>query len=359
MTIKNITIQNYNVKLSSPFEYFTAKLDYLPYALINITTNNGLIGYGEAALAWDVTGETQSGAKAIFPYIKSVILGKKIEGLSDIKNLMTEISLGIHSNTALKSGVEMALLDLLGKKENLPVYKLFGAENNKGFVAQKVLSYAEEDESKIYKKIDSAKKIGVKIIKIKIGQDSKKNLGLIEKIFKYDSSMMLVLDVNQGWKDAKTALPIIKKIEKFNIAWIEQPTHADKIADLALIKKKSKLKIMADESCHNLVDLKALHANNCVNLINIKIAKTGGFFEALEMIKYCETNSIQYMLGDMIYSNLGTAANLHLGLLGNFVSYDLTDPKRILNNKFSGIKTDSYYFVTPDRAGLGVEIIDL
>ena len=64
MFIKRITAEKYTIKLREPFSYHTLTLDSLPYVLIRAASDKGLVGIGEAALAWDVTGETQAGALA-------------------------------------------------------------------------------------------------------------------------------------------------------------------------------------------------------------------------------------------------------------------------------------------------------
>ncbi len=113
---------------------------------------------------------------------------------------------------------------------------------------------------------------------------------------------------------------------------------------------------MADESCHDLLDLKNLHINKSVKLVNIKLAKCGGILKAIAMVKYCEANGINYMLGDMINSQLGTSANLHMATLGNFISYDLTAESRLTDSLYTGLKINDQLFCIPDEPGLGVKI---
>jgi L-alanine-DL-glutamate epimerase-like enolase superfamily enzyme len=124
MKITNIIIKESNLKLFEPFSYFTATLNYLPYVVINIESNDGLIGLGEASLAWDVTGETQEGAFGLLKYIKPLLINHSLNCIQDIKYIMDSIDINIHKNTGLKSGIEFALLDLLGKKKKKPVYEL-------------------------------------------------------------------------------------------------------------------------------------------------------------------------------------------------------------------------------------------
>ena len=358
MNITNISFEKHNLKLTKPFTYFTAKLEVLPYVLIKITSRNGLVGFGEAGIAWDVTGETQEGALGLLKYIKPILTDKKISNVQSIEKLMDELNLYIYDNSSLKSGIEMALLDLLGKHKKKPVWQLLGGKKLDFVTAQQVYTYNDLSLNEFNLELEHAFKDDAKVIKLKFGHNLHKELSKVKELVSKYPKIKLVFDINQGWKNVETALPIIKKLEKFkkNIAWIEQPIFHQDFEGLAILKKKSKIAIMVDESCHNLNDLENLYHRKSADLVNIKLAKTGGIFEALKMIKFCEKKKIKYMLGDMIHSQLGTAANLHLATLGNFVSYDLTKPEMVKNDPFCGLKVEHYSFFIPHSPGMGVKL---
>lgn len=355
MKITDIKIEKLDIKLSKPFSYFTATLDKLPYALITIKTDEKISGIGEAALAWDVTGETQIGALEIMKYLKPTIINKSLKNIDDAWKIIREMNKYIKGNPGLKSGVEMALLDVLGKYKNKPIYKLFKYKKLKYIIPQKVLSFEEQQSKSLGKIIKQAEDKGIKIFKAKLGKGKKEDIDSVKKICAVSPGINLVLDINQGWENAKNSITIIKKIEKYNILWIEQPTHFRDYEGLAEIKKNTKIPIMADESCHDLLDLENLHKRKAVDMVNIKIAKCGGILKAIEMIEYCEKNKIKYMLGDMINSSIGTAANIHLATIGNFASFDLTLPDRIKDDPGSGIKIKDYKFFIPEKPGLGIK----
>ncbi|MFH1522526.1 MAG: mandelate racemase/muconate lactonizing enzyme family protein [Patescibacteria group bacterium] len=357
MKIVNIEAKKLNIKLTKPFSYFTASLKYLPYVLITIKTDMGIIGIGEASLAWDITGETNKGALDMIKYLELFVVGKNIDKLKDIEEIMENINLHIHSNSGLKCGVEMALLDALGKCKNKPVNQLFS--NNKKVeyvIPQQVISFENHDEELLKSVVEPALKSKVRNFKFKVGNDLKSVINLLEKVSKYYPKLDIVFDVNQGWKDFKTAKKIIKKIEKYNISWIEQPISCHDYEGFSKLREITKIPIMADESCHNLLDLENLHKRKAIDYINIKLAKSGGILEALRMIKYCDKYKIKYMLGDMIHSSIGTAVNLHMATLGNFIAFDLTQPDRIKDDPASGIIFDNYKFFIPQKPGLGVRL---
>jgi L-alanine-DL-glutamate epimerase-like enolase superfamily enzyme len=354
MKILNSTIQPMNVRLAQPFSYALATLEHLPYLLISIELENKICGYGEAAVGWDTTGETQAGAGQMFDFIKPILKGKKIEKLKDIENILIEIETVIFGNTALKAGVEAALLDALGKLQKKPVFVLLGGKKKQPIILQKTFSFEDQHPDNINSLAKDAIANKVKILKLKADKDINRTCQAIRTINTIRPNAKIVLDVNQGWKKSVIAIPIMKRLEKYNLAWIEQPIHHADYQGLAEIRKKIKTPIMADESCHTLLDLENLYLRKSIDLVNIKLAKCGGILAAKKMIVFCDKHRIGYMLGDMLHSSLGTAMNLQAATLGNFISYDLTMPSRIKNDPFSGLTFDGFKAYIPNTVGLGV-----
>lgn len=352
MKISNTHVAAYNIPLAEPFSYFTATLTHLPYVLITLETDSGIVGYGEAALAWDVTGETQKGAFGAWSFIQPILAGCSITKISDIAHTMETISQYVAGNTGLKSGIEMALFDALGKSKKQSVHKLLHGTFTPFIIPQKVLSFHEQQSKKIQAIIHNALEGGIKFFKFKGGY--KNDVEQIKKILKLFPKINAVIDVNQGWHDARAAITNIRKLERQNILWIEQPVPFQDYAGLAEIKKNVSVPIMADESCHTLLDLENLCERNAIDMINIKLAKCGGMLEAQKMIQFCEQHKIKYTLGDMLHSSLGTAANLHAATLGNFATFDLTMPARIEKDRFKGLLFDNYQARIPTTPGLGV-----
>lgn len=356
MKIIGTTAKKANIRLSKPFSYFLATLNHLPYVIITVKFDNGIIGFGEAALGWDTTGEIQDGGIEIFDLIiKPILENKKIGSVSDIEKTLSEIKKYIYGNTALKAGVEAALLDALGKLKGKPVHELFGGVKKEYIISQKVFSFEENDFHKLKKEIEEINKQGGTYFKFKAGDKIDPLVKILDKLSKINSAYSFIVDVNQGWKNVESALKAIKKLEHLNIAWIEQPLYYADYEGLAEIRKKVKVPIMADESCHTILDLENLYLRKSVDMINIKLAKCGGIIEAIKMIDFCDKHKLKYMLGDMLQSSLGTAVNLHAAMLGNFVSYDLTLSGRIMKDPFRGLIFDGFKAYIPNNPGLGVE----
>ena len=353
MIIKTLTAEKYTLKLRKPFSYHTLTLKHLPYALVRVTTDIGIVGIGEAALAWDVTGETQAGALAATKLIELIITGSRLLELEDVRKLMTNINEYLAGNTGLKAAIDSALLDVLGQTKRKPIFALLGGKKRPFVRLQKTFSFEEMSDG-LDSAIQEAQKQGVNIFKFKVGGDTSAEIDILRATRKMFPSIDIVLDANQAWDSPASALKFLKVLGSVKIKWFEQPLRAQDYDGLATLRSKTNVSIIADESCHNLWQLKILHEKNALDLVNIKLSKCGGLLEAQRMIGYCHKHGIKYMLGDMIQSDVGTAYNLHAACLGDFVSYDLTLPSRLRSPGVSGLSWNGYTVEVPAKPGLGV-----
>lgn len=353
MNIHSITGKKYSVPLKQPFSYFNTTLTHLPYLLISIISDNGIIGIGEGALAWDINGETQEGALACLRILQPLCVDKKIETVEDAIGIMDTISLVLHGNTGLKCGIESALLDSVGQFKKTPICALLGGEQNVSIMLQKTFSY-EEVSADIQSYTQSAYDAGVRIFKFKVGNNTRAEHAAIKIVRRSYPDATITIDANQAWKTTSDALAFLSPISNQNIEWIEQPLHAHDYEGLAALRMQCGIPIMADESCHALLDIRLLHAMKAADIMNMKLGKCGGLFELKKMISFCNQNGIRYALGDMIHSSFGTAYNLHASMLGVFITHDLTLPDRIEHDCGEGLHFDKWRVYIPQKPGLGV-----
>jgi len=353
MFIKHVAAKKYTLKLREPFSYHTLTLDSLWYVLITATSSTGVVGIGEAALAWDVTGETQEGALAAAALAAPFIAGAHIDSVADVKNIITAIEATIANNTGLKAGIESALLDILGQTKKLPIYKLLGGSAKPFIILQKTFSF-QETRRDVASVIQAAIGQGVNVFKFKVGGRQAEEVKILRKIYKRFPEIDIVLDANQAWSSPRAALTFLSALKDVKLKWLEQPLASQDYDGLAALRRQTSVPIMADESCHNVHDLKLLHEKQAIDLVNIKLAKCGGLFAACAMIDYCEKNGIGCMLGDMLHSAVGTAYNLQAACLGKFISYDLTLPERLQSDKSRGLIFEGFKAYIPTQSGLGV-----
>lgn len=372
MKISKILTEKVNLSLNEPFGYFGVSLSYLPYGLVKIISdehNNEdqeedqeenqqeyKEGYGEAPLAWDVTGETQDSFVGAMKIIEKHLVGKDINCLEDVKEIMNQINKAIAMNSGTKWAVETALLDLLGQKTEKPIWALFQEVClNQNISSPYILAY-NQDVEQVKKKINKILSEGYSEIKVKVGKEEKKDLEILSIIREKSPKIKISVDANGSWKNVKEALLAIQKFEPFNLEWIEQPLEADDFWGLKEIKEKSNLKIMADESAKTYHDCKVLIEMKAVDLINIKLAKCGGMIEGLKIAKLCQDNNIGIMVGSMIESSIGTAANLHFSSLINHITTNIDALSYLKEDLAEGIIKKNKETIVPNVPGLGVNL---
>jgi len=346
--ISKLDIQPFILELKKPFSYAALTLTHLPYALVRVEDSDGVVGYGEAALAWDATGETTASAMGMRQYIWPLIKDVQISSVEDVASLMDVVQCSITRNGGVKAGLEAALFDLLGKRENKNLLEFFSAMPKK-IVSQTVLSFGDFQSV-----LDGTHVFGApSSIKIKCGKsfDMEK---VIEAVRKKFPDIVLNIDVNQGWHNSGYALRCIKTLAPFNLAWVEQPLPVSDVVGYKKLVGESPLSIMLDESVCTLQDVVLCIGAGCGTLINIKLAKCGGLLPALAIARWCETRDVRYMIGDMIHSSLGTAMNLYAGALCNPVAQDLTTPDALTSDPTSGVVCEDGVFSPPTGPGLGI-----
>ncbi|MFT6835062.1 MAG: L-alanine-DL-glutamate epimerase-like enolase superfamily enzyme, partial [Francisellaceae bacterium] len=187
--------------------------------------------------------------------------------------------------------------------------------------------------------VDAAMKVamskGFDILKIKLGSNVQDDIKLCQHIKStFPPEIVLRLDANQGWS-VKETLKFIEVIHPLdlNIELIEQPVAEQNIKGMAEITKNSPYAIMADESVFSYTDALNVLENKAANIINIKLAKSGGITNAFKILEASKKYNTECMIGCMMESPLGIAAAAHFAVATGINKIDL-DPLDWVDTKY-------------------------
>jgi L-alanine-DL-glutamate epimerase-like enolase superfamily enzyme len=248
----------------------------------------------------------------------------------------------------------MALYVIAAQQAGLPLYKFLGGKNNKTIATDYTVSL--NAAQKMAEDAAKYKRQGFPVIKVKLG-DSKVNdterIRLIREAIGYE--IPLRIDANQGW-DVKTAIATLKELERYNIQHCEEPIPRWDFMRLRKVKKNSPIPIMADESCCDHHDAKRLIGLKACDMINIKLGKSGGIYDALKIIALAEKAKMKMQMGGFTESRLGMTAFAHLSLCSDDIMYyDLDTPLMFTEDPVSGGITyhDNGVVNVPETSGLG------
>jgi O-succinylbenzoate synthase len=352
MKIQGLSLQHLRMPLISPFETsFGRELDR-ECILITVRAD-GLTGYGECVASRDpgYNYETTGTAWHILKdFIAPQILQRDLRTPDEFQQCVR----GIRGHHLAKAGVEMALWDLLGKREGRSLRELLGGKREKVEVGVSVGLQASPlalvDAVRAYVEAGYAR---VKI-KIKPGRD----VGDADAVRTAFPGMRLQVDANSAYTlDSARAL---KPLDKLNLLLIEQPLFEDDIWDHRKLQQEFDTPICLDESIVSPRHARyALEMKAC-RVINIKAARLGGISQAVEVHDLCLDAGLPVWCGGMLETGVGRASNLALASLAGFVlpgdisASDRYYERDITKERFT-LNADSTIDV-PSGDGLGVTI---
>ena len=313
------------LRLKEVFKIANVVMRDMRFVYVKILMDNGIIGWGEAIPAWEVTGETQDSVKDVIDsYLSPNLIGKKIENYDDLQDCFEIIDPEkkpqiVWGAPSAKAALDIALFDAYGKLVEKPVYQILGGQ----FKAIKpVAAVGIMPMEKTLEIVRSKMAQGAKRIKLKVGLNMERDFNTVKAVRETFPKIGMVLDANQGYVTPKNAIKFIKKIEKFGVLWMEQPILADNKKGLLEVKKSVGVSIMADEAIHNYWDAKLLLEMGAVDLVNIKLMKSSGIHGALKIADLCQDCGVPCQMGSMIESSIGTAAGVHAVLSHKNIKYN-------------------------------------
>ena len=308
MKITNIRTSTLKAPLKNPFITSLRRVDALEDLVIIVECDDGSVGYGEGAPTPAITGETMGSMIVAIEYIKPFIIGLDIE---DFYLILNNIHASILKNTTAKSALEIALYDLKAKVSKQPLYKMLGGTQTT-FKTDITISMGEVKKM-ISDSLDAVN-LGYDTLKIKIGDNPQKDVERIIAIHDVlDENIKLRLDANQGWT-AQESVTLLHALEKRDIIaeFIEQPVAADDIEGLRYIKERVQTPLLADESIFSVKDAKRLLDMQAIDYVNIKLAKTAGITQALQLADLSAEFGVKCMIGCMLEGPISVAAGVHV-----------------------------------------------
>ncbi|RLF00429.1 MAG: dipeptide epimerase [Thermoprotei archaeon] len=319
---------------------------------VKVTLEDGTEGFGEACGSRRVTGEVYETIISFLKIVAEQIVG---ESIFNINRVIESLYKNIKGNTAAKAALDIALHDAWAKALSQPLYKALGGQVN---VVESDYTIGIKNIDEMCKEAQNFVERGFKKLKIKVGVNPQTDLDIVKRIREsvgYD--IELRVDANQAWSP-KTAVKLIKRMERYEIEFVEQPVPAWDYSGLKFVKDRVDVPITADESVLTSRDALNLIRMDAVDLINIKLMKCGGIKEAIKIAHVAEAAGIKCMIGCMNESSLSIAAAAHLAMsTKNIVYYDLDSPLMLKNDPSEPkLRYEKGVIKLSDQPGIGISV---
>ncbi len=356
MIITDIKMKQISVPLRTPFITALRTVNSVEDIIVEIYTDTGNIGFGEAPPTGVITGDTTGAIMgAIEDHIKKSIIGMSIENFEE---LMLKLNNCIIKNTSAKAAVDIALYDLYGQLYNTPLYKLLGGYRKE--IITDITISVNDPEEMAKDSLDAINR-GYNTLKIKVGKDPAKDMERMKAIRKaagYD--VKIRIDANQGWKP-KEAVKILGEMynEGLQIEFVEQPVVAHDIDGLKFVTDNVAIPVLADESIFSPMDALNILQRRAADFINIKLMKTGGIYNALKICSLAEMYGVECMIGCMLEAKVSVTAAVHLACAKSIITkIDLDGPVLCSEDPVvGGAIFNEYKINLPDDSGLGIKSI--
>jgi L-alanine-DL-glutamate epimerase-like enolase superfamily enzyme len=332
-----LTYQPFELQLRHPFTIAKFSRTSTPIMLVQVE-HEGYTGYGEASMV-PYMGESHQTATEFLNEVDA----SQFKYPFDFQSIISYLDSIAPGQPAVKAAIDIALHDLDGKLKGQPCWQLFGSDP----AIMPVTSFTIGIDTKqvVIQKVKEAE--GLKVIKVKLGRNSDKEL--IQTI-RSVTGVPLYVDANQGWTDRKQSLDMAYWLMEQGVKLIEQPMLKTDIDGNAWLTEHSPIPIIGDEAVQRLPDV--AKAKGVYHGINIKLMKSGGMYEAQQMILKAKELGLKILIGCMSETSCATLAAAALAPQCDWA--DLDGPFLISNNpyKMPGFKDGKW--VLNNQSGLGL-----
>jgi muconate cycloisomerase len=322
--------------------------------LVKIVADDGTIGWGEAASAPVMTGETLESIVTAVHYLTPALRGRDAAAIA---GALAAMDGRMYGNHGAKAAIEIALHDLTGRATGQPVHALLGAQRRNQVALLAVIGGGDFDGD--LRDAEKKKAAGFTAFKIKVGIDTpQSDAARTLAICKILNGLLISADANQGFSPVQ-ALDYVRAVEGSGLNFIEQPVEAHDLSGMAAVAAATAIAIGADEGIHSLDDIARHHECKAARGVSLKAIKLGGIRAVVEAGLLCErlgmSVNISCKTGE---SSVACAAALHVASVIPNIAWGLTLTHSALGEDVTAlpVPTARGHVDCLNRPGLGVEV---
>ena len=300
MKIKIIDVKVHVIKssLEIPFAFSQGWVNVRSATLVEIKTNSGLVGWGEAFCQGLEPPEIS--AAVIENALKPILLDQSPLNIEVLWHKMYNSTRDYGRKGSVVSGisaVDIALWDIAGKYYDQPVYQLLG-----GAFRTKIKPYAtgfyrikgKGEASRLAEEALSHFENGFDHMKVKLGFGIDDDLKCMESIGHAlkNKNVTLMIDTNHAYGRSE-ALTLGKNLQSYKLRWYEEPVVPEDIKGYAELRSKLDIPIAGGENEHTLFGFKSLFENNAIDIAQPDIGSCGGITGAKHIINLAHSFGVE------------------------------------------------------------------
>ncbi|GAA4896777.1 dipeptide epimerase [Streptomyces coeruleoprunus] len=291
-----------------PFAISSGTSPELVSLVVEVRTDDGLSGFGEASPMTAYTGETLAGlSAAVTEHVGPALIGRDPR---DLAGAHTAMDAAIRGQHLAKAALDLALHDLAGRAAGWPLHLLLGGRVTGRVPTTWVVGLGTLEETA--EEAARYAELGFPHIKLKGGEDPARDVALVTAVRKaVPESVELSLDANEGYAPGEAARTV-GRLADAGLDLVEQPLPRWDLDGLAALRGRGGVRVMADESLQSLHDALEIVRRGAADVLNIKILKVGGLHRARQVAALAEAAGLTVKIGTMPELGVATLAAAHL-----------------------------------------------
>jgi O-succinylbenzoate synthase len=311
MKIDKVELYHVRMLLIQPFRTAFGEMVDIHSVLVKIMSRDEY-GWGEITPFKEpcYSPEWAGGAFLLMKeFLAPQIVGRDIESADELLQLLERFK----GNPFAKAGLEIAWWVLKAKMDGKPLHRLLGGESHP--VAVGADCGVQDSISVLLKKIELIIMEGYPRVKLKFrpGWD----INMLKAVRDAFPDYTFHIDCNSAFT-LKKHLDLFKKIDRFELAMIEQPLQHTDLIDHAELQRHIETPICLDESISSVKAAEdAIKLKSC-RYMNIKMGRVGGMSNAVKIHNICGEAGIPCWVGGMFESAVGSGVSAELATLPNF-----------------------------------------
>ncbi|MBS1726708.1 MAG: mandelate racemase/muconate lactonizing enzyme family protein [Armatimonadetes bacterium] len=319
--------------------------------IVEVETSEGITGWGEVCpLGPFYLPAYADGVRAGIKELGPHLIGYDA---CEIGVLNARMDAALQGHPYVKSGIDMACWDILGKAAGMPVCKLLGGQSGEEITLYRAIS--QESPEAMAGKVAKYRAEGYRRFQLKVGGDPDVDIERIKAVSaKLESGDRLVADANTGWT-LHEAMRVALAVRDIDV-YIEQPCRT--YEECLSVRRHTNHPFVLDENIDSLEMLLRAQRDLAMDVVNIKISKLGGITKARQVRDMCVSLGIAMTIEDSWGGDIVTAAIAHL-------AHSTPEPIRFTSTDFNSYVTVSIASGAPQRVngkmkapsspGLGIE----
>lgn len=324
--------------------------------LVRIESDSGLTGWGEAASAPVMTGDTLESLVSAVHYLEPALRGRDP---ADIAGTLAAMNGRMYGNHGAKAAIEIALHDLAGRATGQPVHAMLGGKKRSRMPLLAVVGGGDRDGD--LRDATAKKAAGFIAYKIKVGidtpaKDAERTRAICTLL---GQGLLISSDANQGYSTTQ-AIDYVRAVKGSGLSFFEQPVAAEDLDGMAAVAAAAgDIAIGADEGIHSLADIRRHHEHKAARGGSLKAIKLGGLAALAEAARLCDrlgmNVNISCKTGE---SSVACAAALHVACVIPNLAWGLTLTHVGLSEDVTAhpLPTDRGHADAIDRPGLGIDV---